>query len=128
MDNTASIDTNPSWSANQHAPGLPADKMLWFRSLYLPDEQQRHLAEASPLLWEGNWASLPPAVVLLGELDVLLYEGQMFAQKLADAGVEVDVHTFKGQPHTFLAMDRVLDDGRRAITLFCEAMAKLTSS
>ncbi|PHH70551.1 hypothetical protein CDD82_7048 [Ophiocordyceps australis] len=128
VDNTATIDTSPSWSANQHTPSLPADKMTWFRNLYLPDEQQRHLPEASPLLWKGDWASLPPAVVLLAELDVLLDEGKMFAQKLADAGVDVDVHIFKGQPHPFLALDKVLDDGRRAMTYFCEAMARLALS
>lgn len=124
MDNTATVDTNTSWRENQHAPALPAPKMLWYRYHYLPNEQDRGHPEASPLFWEGDWSKLPPACMVVGELDVLRSEGEQFAKKMEEGGVKADVHVMKGQPHPFLAMDAALEAGSRAITLFCEALHK----
>jgi acetyl esterase/lipase len=121
-DNTAMTSSTPSWAENALAPGLPAEKMIWFREHYLPRAEDRAHPEASPLFWEGEWKALPPAVVLVGELDVLRDEGIEFAEKLKTAGVRADVHVMEAQPHPFLAMDGVMEDGRRAITLFCEAL------
>lgn len=124
MDNTAEVTSNPSWNENQHSPALPAVKMLWYRHHYLPNPEDRSHPEASPLFWKGDWAKLPRACVVLGELDVLRSEGEQFAKKLEEAGVKADVHIMKGQPHPFIAMDAVLEAGSRAITLFCEALHK----
>ncbi|KAH8809343.1 alpha/beta hydrolase fold-domain-containing protein [Xylogone sp. PMI_703] len=122
MDNTADPSNNVSYKENEHAPGLPAEKMLWYRKHYLPHEQDWAHPEASPLLWQGDWARLPYAVIVVGELDVLRSEGQQFAEKLQQAGVRVDLHVMHGQPHPFLAMDGALEDGRRAITYFVEGL------
>ncbi|KAM4062739.1 alpha/beta hydrolase fold domain-containing protein [Hirsutella rhossiliensis] len=122
MDNTADTSNNPSWAENQHAPALPAAKMLWYRHHYLPNRSDWPRPEASPLFWQGDWSGLPPAVIVLGECDVLRHEGEQFGEKLAKAGVQTQVHVLEGQPHPFLAMDGALEDGRRAITWFCEAM------
>ncbi|KFA56374.1 hypothetical protein S40293_05026 [Stachybotrys chartarum IBT 40293] len=124
MDNTADTTNNISWKENQSTPALPAPKMLWYRHHYLPNEQDWSHPEASPLFWEGDWAKLPPACMVLGELDVLRSEGEQFGEKLRLNGVEADVHIMKKQPHPFIAMDRVLDAGRLAITLFCDALYK----
>lgn len=125
-DNTASGEKNESYAENAHAPSLPADKMLWYRKHYLPNEKDWAHPEASPLFWEGDWAKLPPAIIVLGQLDVLRTEGEQFGEKLTKAGVKADVHTLERQPHPFLAMDGVLEAGRQAITWFCEGMEKLS--
>lgn len=122
MDNTADTTNNASWKAYQHAPALPAPKMLWFRNHYLPNKEDWSHPEASPIFWEGDWAKLPPACFVIGELDVLRSEGEQFAKKLEDAGVKSEVNIMKGQPHPFIAMDAALEAGSRAITLFCEAL------
>lgn len=124
MDNSADVGTNASWTENQHSPALPAPKMLWYRSHYLPKKEDWTHPEASPLFWKGDWTKLPHAVFVLGELDVLRTEGEQFAQKLKDAGVAADVNIMEGQPHPFIAMDEALEAGSRAITLFCEALHK----
>lgn len=121
-DNTANPATYASWAANQHAPALPAEKMLWYRLHYLPNPNSWADPEASPLLWTGDWSMLPPACIVLGELDVLRSEGEMFGHKLQRAGVDAEVHIMEGQPHPFIAMDGVLEAGARAITLFCDAL------
>ncbi|XXH02987.1 hypothetical protein Hte_009377 [Hypoxylon texense] len=121
-DNTADTTNNNSWRENQHSPALPAPKMLWYRYHYLPNQSDWSHPEASPLLWQGDWSKLPPAVIVVGELDVLRDEGRRFGDKLRQACVDADVHVMKGQPHPFIAMDGVLDAGREAITYFCDAL------
>lgn len=124
-DNTASVATTASWRENENVPALPAAKMLWYRRHYLPREEDWARPEASPLLWAGDWAGLPPAEVVLGELDVLRTEGEEFAAKLVRAGkTSTRVTIMKGQPHPFIAMDGVLDCGKLAITLFVERLLR----
>ena len=122
MDNSADVTNNTSWKDNQYAPALPAPKMLWYRHHYLPNKEDWVNPEASPLFWKGNWSKLPPACFVLGELDVLRSEGEQFGKKLQDAGVKAEINIMKGQPHPFIAMDAALQDGSRAITLFCDAL------
>ncbi|KAI0178502.1 alpha/beta hydrolase fold-domain-containing protein [Hypoxylon sp. FL1284] len=121
-DNTANTRTTGSWKENEHSPALPASKMLWYRYHYLPNKSDWSHPEASPLLWKGDWSKLPPAVIVVGELDVLRDEGRKFGEKLRVAGVGADVHIMKGQPHPFIAMDGVLDAGKEAIAYFCDAL------
>jgi len=122
MDNTADVTNTASWAENQYAPALPAPKMLWYRHHYLPDKKDWADPEASPLFWNGDWSKLPPACIVVGELDVLRTEGEEFGSKLRDAGIRADVHIMKRLPHPFIAMDGVLEAGSRAITLFCDAL------
>ena len=122
VDNTADTTNNASYKENEHVPALPAAKMLWYRNHYLPDPKDWANPGSSPLFWDGDWSALPPAVLVLGELDVLRTEGEQFSQKLRDAGVRAETHIMKGQPHPFIAMDGALEAGRQAITYFCEAL------
>lgn len=122
-DNTATPATKASWRENEFVPALPPAKMMWYRRHYLPDEKDWAHPEASPLLWTGDWAKLPPAEVVLGALDVLRTEGEEFAARLVGAGrTSTRVTVMKGQPHPFIAMDGVLDCGKLAITLFVERL------
>jgi len=121
-DNTASPSNNETYKENEHTPALPAEKMMWYRRHYLPNEADWADPEASPLLWQGDWAKLPPAVIVVGGLDVLRSEGQQFGQKLEKAGVKAEMHVMKGMPHPFLAMDGVLEAGRQAITIMVEGL------
>lgn len=123
-DNTADATNRASWRENESVPALPAPKMLWYRRHYLPREEDWAHPEASPLFWEGDWARLPPAEVVLGELDVLRTEGEQFSEKLRENGVEARVTTMRGQPHPFIAMDGALDAGKLAIALFVEALLR----
>ena len=66
--------------------------------------------------------TLPRALVVVGELDVLRGEGEAYAKKLEENGVRAEVMIMKGMPHPFLAMDAVLEAGRDAITLLVEVV------
>lgn len=119
MDNTADVDNNASYRDNEHTPALPAAKMLWYRHHYLPRSEDWTNPEASPLWYPDSaptWKQVPRAVVVVGELDVLREEGKQYAAKLQKSGVQTELHMVKGQGHPFLAMNGVLEAGRRAIT------------
>lgn len=126
-DNTATAATNKAWKELEHTAALPAEKMLWYRAHYLPDEAEHVNPEASPLLWKGDWSTLPRASIIIGELDVLSEEGRLFSERLQSAGVQSELHVMKGMPHPFLAMDGVLEKGRVAISLMCESVVQMTS-
>ena len=124
-DNTATVVNNESYRRYERTPALPAPKMLWYRNHYLPDEADWANPEASPLFYRGDWTQLPRALVMVGELDVLRTEGEQYAEKLKKAGVEVDLQVMKGMPHPFLAMDGVLQEGKRSITLMCDLLKEV---
>ncbi|KFZ23030.1 hypothetical protein V502_02493 [Pseudogymnoascus sp. VKM F-4520 (FW-2644)] len=121
-DNTATTSNNQSYKICEYTAALPAEKMLWYRRHYLPNESDWADPEASPLLYEDNWSKQPPALILVGELDVLRSEGEAYGKKLDDAGVKVELYVMKGMPHPFLAMDGSLTAGKQAITYMCEAL------
>ncbi|KAJ5906261.1 uncharacterized protein N7473_003177 [Penicillium subrubescens] len=121
-DNTALVSNNQSYALYEQTAALPAEKMLWYRKHYLPSESDWAHPEASPLFYQGNWSQLPPALILVAELDVLRAEGEEYGEKLRAAGVPVDLHVMAGMPHPFLAMDGVLGEGKRAITLMCDTL------
>lgn len=123
-DNTATVENNESYRRYEWTPALPALKMYWYRDHYVPNDADRTHPESSPLFWDGDYSQLPPALVMVGELDVLRSEGEQYAEKLQKAGVPVDLQVMPGMPHPFLAMDGALSEGKRCITLMCDALQK----
>ncbi|KAI9739743.1 MAG: hypothetical protein M1834_006462 [Cirrosporium novae-zelandiae] len=122
MDNTATVETNWAYKEFENTAALPSIKMIWYRKHYLPNDADWNHPEASPIFYDDDWSKLPPAVVTVGELDVLRAEGEAYAEKLQKAGVKAELHVMKGMPHPFLAMDGILEAGKQAITYLCEGL------
>ena len=93
----------PSYTSAAHQLMLTRETMCWYWDHYVPDREPRIEPEASPLRAK-DFKGLPPAVVITAEHDVLLDEGEEFAQALAAAEVPVVHRRFDGQMHAFLMM------------------------
>jgi len=81
--------------------GLTHEAMQWFWRHYLPDAAAAAHPHASPMR-SASAAGLPAAYVLVAEYDVLRDEGEAFAQRLAQAGVETVSLRCEGMNHGFL--------------------------
>lgn len=123
-DNTASTVTSPTYKSYEHTAALPADKMLWYRRHYLPNEADWSLTDASPLLASADaFSKLPSALVVVAGLDVLRWEGEEYARRLNLAGVDAEVQVMEGVPHPFIVMDAVLQKGKDGVGLVCNRLA-----
>jgi acetyl esterase len=69
---------------------------------------------ASPLHAE-RLDGLAPALVITAEHDPLLDEGEEYARRLADAGVEMTLSRYDGMPHGFFSMTAELAGARAAV-------------
>ena len=101
----ATFDTD---SYHQFAEGywLRRDAMQWFWDQYTTDAAQRAEITASPLrATTEQLAGLPPALVIIGEADVLRDEGEAYAAKLRSAGVPVTAVRYQGIIHDFVMVN-----------------------
>lgn len=105
----ASFDTD---SYQQFATGywLRRDAMQWFWGQYIADDAQHAEITASPLRASlAELAGLPPALVIVGEADVLRDEGEAYAAKLRAAGVVVTTVRYAGIVHDFVMVNALRD-------------------
>jgi acetyl esterase len=91
------------------------DEMI---AAYLPEPPTRRHPWASPLLSE-RVDGLPPALILTAQFDPLRDEGEQYAQRLQQAGVEVVLQRMDGAIHGFLGSgeDRAASEALVAETL-----------
>lgn len=74
------------------------------RRVYFPDPATRSEPYASPLL-APDLTGLPPAIVLTAERDTLRRDGDRYAERLREAGVDVVHDVTPGVDHYFLTED-----------------------
>jgi acetyl esterase len=94
-------------SYNEFADGhfLTRDAMKWFWDNYLPDTNARRDPYAAPLhASPEQLAGFPPTFVMTCECDVLREEGEAFARKLIEAGVNVTATRYLGTIHSCLTL------------------------
>jgi acetyl esterase/lipase len=71
----------------------------WFIKAYAGHVDDRTNPDVSPLY--GDLRGLPPALVVVGTLDILLEDNLAMAARLSAAGNEVDLRVFPESPHGF---------------------------
>ena len=100
---------------------LTREGIEFFRRCYLPEKKQRADWRASPLL-AASHAGLPPAFVITAGYDPLRDEGREYAERLAQAGVEVAYREYSDMVHGFLLFGGVLDTANTAVADCCAAL------
>ena len=116
-------DTGSYHTYAQGYGSLEAESMRWFRDHYLRDEADRHDWRAAPLR-AGDLSGLPAALVLTAQCDVLHDEGKAYAQRLREAGVDVEYADCEGMIHGFFNMAPMIDGAVRAQALVCDALKR----
>ncbi|SMC74029.1 alpha/beta hydrolase fold domain-containing protein [Polynucleobacter kasalickyi] len=105
--------------------GLSAKAMSWYWHQYLDKIEQIDLHQTSPLL--SNEPSLPPMLLIVGNLDPLLDDTLMFAEKLKRLNIAHQVIVLEGYPHGFLRFCNQVDsvyDIIKESSLAMQQMAK----
>jgi acetyl esterase len=88
--------------------------MAWFWSHYLPNDADRSNPEAAPLR-ASDLSGLPPAIVVVAEYDPLRDDSTRYAERLAQAGVDVTILNYDDQPHGFFSFVNVFPTGNKAV-------------
>jgi len=115
----------PSIEEKGEGYGLTAAGVRFFIRQWVPDERLRSDPRVSPL-YAPDLSGLPPALIVTAEHDPLRDEGERYAERLLDAGVDVILRREPGLVHNFMRMDdispacaqagdRVADDLRRLL-------------
>lgn len=101
-----------SYRENAAAKPLSKPMMEWFVSHVFDSPSQT--ADPRINLAAANLADLPPATIIAAQIDPLRTEGQVLAQRLDEAGIEVDYHLYNGATHEFFGMGLISKDAKAA--------------
>lgn len=107
----------PSYAENAEGYGLSRAGMAWFWQHYLADPKDAMHPHASPAL--ADLKGLPPALVFTAEYDVLRDEGEIYAHKLSEAGVDVHLQRWEGMNHGFFFWVGMVDAAGVAMDEAC---------
>ncbi len=103
----ADMDTD-SYREFASGPGLTKPAMEWFWKAYAPNAADRRKVLASPLhATIEQLRGLPPALVITDENDVLRDEGEAYAHKLMQAGVNTAAVRYLGTMHDFMLLNPI---------------------
>jgi len=100
-------DSRPSYAENP----LKRKDMNWYRSMYVDTAVDFGNEYAFPLL-ANDMSGLPPGEVVTVEFDVLRDEGIEYAERLQEAGVDVEHTHYDDDIHPFYVLD--MDRSREA--------------
>lgn len=87
--------------------------MRWFWGHYLTRDLDGMDPYASPLL-APDLSGLPPALVQTAGYDPLRDEGEAYAQRMKEAGVQVECVRYDGLIHGYFGMQARVDAARKA--------------
>ena len=107
-----------SYSDFADGPWLTKAAMVWFWDAYAPNKEDRKKITASPLQASiEQLRGLPPALVAVDQYDVLRDEGEAYAQKLIQAGVEVTAVRVLATHHDYAMLNALADTPATRMTI-----------
>ena len=115
----------PSYAENGNGYGLTRATMEWFWGHYLAGASDAANPLASPLR-AADLRGLPPALVQTAEYDPLRDEGELYAERLRQAGVPTDMSRWPGMNHGFLFWVGIVDRAADAMAECCAWLRRVT--
>ena len=100
----SSFDTL-SCRQHAHAPLLSVDDMQFYLKAYAPDPQDLKDERLAPLL-AADMSDMPTSFIAVAEYDPLSDDGRLFAEKLQQAQIKVELYVGKGLLHGSLRLVR----------------------
>ncbi|MDL5155643.1 alpha/beta hydrolase [Actinomycetospora termitidis] len=101
LDLDFDVDRYPSLRENAVGYGLETAGLAPFNAFYLRSGADPDDPRVSPVK-RADLTGLPPALVVTAEHDPLRDEGELYARRLQEAGVEVSVRRYPGAGHGFV--------------------------
>ncbi|GGG50665.1 lipase [Kocuria dechangensis] len=102
LDLDFDVDRYASLRENAEGYGLETAGLKPFNAFYLESGADPADPLVSPIKRE-DLSGLPPALVVTAEHDPLRDEGELYGQRLAEAGVDATVSRYSGANHGFVA-------------------------
>ena len=120
VTDVASFDTESYKRYGRKKLGLSQAQMDWFRKRYLMGADDY----ANPYISVNrakDLSSLPPAMIVTAECDILRSEAETYGKLLAEAGVAVETITASGMTHGFLNFVGIIDSATAWFTRIAKA-------
>lgn len=116
----ASLDTD-SYRQNNASAGLTREKVIYFRNQYLPNPEDRTHPYVSPLRASGHHG-LPPALIIVGEKDIVRDDGLHYGAELEKSGVRVRTVMLPGQGHAVVPWALASEKAQTALEATVQAL------
>ncbi|MXV50989.1 alpha/beta hydrolase fold domain-containing protein [Pedobacter sp. HMF7647] len=119
----ANSDMNAE-SYQKYANAKPLDKamMMWFVKYYTYSPEEARAPMIS--LVKANLKGLPPTTIINAEIDPLESEGKLLADKMKDAGVDVNRKLYDGVTHEFFGMAAIVPQAKDAQAFAADQLKK----
>lgn len=115
---TDSSMSQPSYEEFADGPWLTKAAMAWFWDAFAPNKKDRKTTMASPLSATlDQLKGLPPALVIVDENDILRDEGEQYARKLIQAGVDVTPLRILATHHDYALLNALADTPATKVTV-----------
>jgi acetyl esterase len=111
-----SISASLDWPSVREFSGyfVVTEDIRWFMNHYLRSPDDASNQYAFPMNAK-DLRGLPPALVIVAEMDPLRDQGEAYATRLRGAGVPTTLSRYDGVTHVFVNMAPRLEAGRKAI-------------
>jgi acetyl esterase len=103
---------------------IPPEIAAMFDKCYRTEEQSKNPYCSPVYATNDELKGLPPAIVLICEIDSLRDEAEDYAQKLVKAGVETTAKRFYGVRHGFSISDFELQESKEAHKMMIDGLRK----
>ncbi len=120
----ADMDTD-SYENFADGPWLSKKAMEWFWDAYVPEKIDRKNKYVSPLHADvEELKNLPSTLIITAENDVLRDEGEAYARKLDNAGVDVINVRINGTIHDFMMLNALSENKpvKGALKIICSVL------